>query len=85
LLSFWAGRVNVIIQLVTVTLPVYQLTGYNLIIPVRYFTGNTKNPDGSVQFIKGETTVSKAVDGVIKILTIAVSEVPGFILYLCIM
>ncbi|XP_061985063.1 calcium-transporting ATPase 9, plasma membrane-type-like isoform X2 [Populus nigra] len=41
----------------------------------RYFTGNTKNPDGSVQFIKGETTVSKAVDGVIKILTIAVTIV----------
>ncbi|KAJ6317207.1 hypothetical protein OIU76_012868 [Salix suchowensis] len=41
----------------------------------RYFTGNTKNPDGSVQFIKGETTVSKAVDGVIKIITIAVTIV----------
>ncbi|KAG5237965.1 hypothetical protein OIU76_012782 [Salix suchowensis] len=41
----------------------------------RYFTGNTKNPDGSVQFIKGETKVSKAIDGVIKILTVAVTIV----------
>jgi hypothetical protein len=57
---------------------VHQLTIYNLIKFVRYFTGNTKNPDGSVQFIKGETKVSKAIDGVIKILTVAVSEVPGF-------
>ncbi|KAF9676463.1 hypothetical protein SADUNF_Sadunf08G0004600 [Salix dunnii] len=38
----------------------------------RYFTGNTKNPDGSVQFIKGETTISKAVDEV----TIVVVAVP---------
>ncbi|KAF9675091.1 hypothetical protein SADUNF_Sadunf10G0195300 [Salix dunnii] len=41
----------------------------------RYFTGNTKNPDGSVQFIKGETNVSKAIDEVIKILTVAVTIV----------
>ncbi|CAK7323699.1 unnamed protein product [Dovyalis caffra] len=48
---------------------------YNLNKFVRFFTGNTKNPDGSVQFIKGETSVSKAVDGVIKIVTVAVTIV----------
>ncbi|CAD5181887.1 unnamed protein product [Musa acuminata subsp. malaccensis] len=38
----------------------------------RYFTGHTKNPDGSVQFIKGQTDTKTAINGVIKILTVAV-------------
>ncbi|XP_057967927.1 calcium-transporting ATPase 9, plasma membrane-type isoform X2 [Malania oleifera] len=41
----------------------------------RYFTGNTNNPEGNPQFIRGQTTVSDAVDGVIKIVTIAVTIV----------
>ncbi|KAM6561882.1 hypothetical protein CsatB_021880 [Cannabis sativa] len=41
----------------------------------RYFTGNTKDPDGTVQFIKGKTSISNAIDGVIKIFTIAVTIV----------
>ncbi|KAI0508032.1 hypothetical protein KFK09_014166 [Dendrobium nobile] len=39
----------------------------------RLFTGHTKNFDGSVQFVKGHTSVKDAVDGAIKILTIAVT------------
>lgn len=38
----------------------------------RYFSGNTKNPDGSVQFRAGKTKVSNAIDGAIKIVTVAV-------------
>ncbi|XP_008789606.2 calcium-transporting ATPase 5, plasma membrane-type-like [Phoenix dactylifera] len=45
------------------------------VLLVRYFTGHTKNPDGSVQFIKGQTSVKAAVNGAIKILTIAVTIV----------
>ncbi|XP_038717583.1 calcium-transporting ATPase 9, plasma membrane-type-like isoform X2 [Tripterygium wilfordii] len=45
------------------------------VLLVRYFTGNTKNSDGTVQFIKGKTSVSNAIDGVIKIFTIAVTIV----------
>ena len=47
----------------------------------RYFTGNTKNHDGKTQFIKGQTSVSDAVDGVIKIFTIAVSGIPRLFLF----
>lgn len=39
----------------------------------RYFTGHTKNPDGTVQFKAGKTKVGDAVDGAIKIFTVAVS------------
>ncbi|KAL5156441.1 Calcium-transporting ATPase 9, plasma membrane-type [Glycine soja] len=38
----------------------------------RYFSGHTKDLDGRVQFVAGETSISEAVDGVIKIFTIAV-------------
>lgn len=38
----------------------------------RYFTGHTKNPDGTAQFIKGKTSVKEAFNGAIKILTVAV-------------
>ncbi|KAB1199073.1 Calcium-transporting ATPase 9, plasma membrane-type [Morella rubra] len=43
--------------------------------PCRYFTGYTKNPDGKSQFIRGKTSISDAVDGAIKIFTIAVTIV----------
>ena len=38
----------------------------------RYFSGHTKNPDGNVQFKSGNTKVSDAIDGAIKIVTVAV-------------
>ncbi|KAG4972706.1 hypothetical protein JHK85_039127 [Glycine max] len=41
----------------------------------RYFSGHSKDLDGKVQFVAGETSISKAVDGVIKIFTIAVTIV----------
>ncbi|XP_029118614.1 calcium-transporting ATPase 5, plasma membrane-type isoform X2 [Elaeis guineensis] len=46
-----------------------------VVLLVRYFTGHSKNPDGSVQFIKGQTSVKSAVNGAIKILTDAVTIV----------
>ncbi|KAF7843134.1 Calcium-transporting ATPase 9, plasma membrane-type [Senna tora] len=41
----------------------------------RYFSGNTRDVNGNVQFVGGKTSVSNAVDGVIKIFTIAVTIV----------
>ncbi|KAJ4811557.1 Calcium-transporting ATPase [Rhynchospora pubera] len=41
----------------------------------RYFTGKTTNADGTVQYIKGQTSVKSAIDGVIKIFTVAVTIV----------
>lgn len=38
----------------------------------RYFSGHTKNPDGSVQFIAEKTSFGDAINGVVKIATIAV-------------
>ena len=38
----------------------------------RYFTGHSKNPDGTRQFLAGVTKVGDAVDGAIKIITVAV-------------
>lgn len=46
-----------------------------LVLWTRYFTGNTINPDGSVQFRKGETSVKAALNGAVKMLTIAVTIV----------
>ncbi|TXG61108.1 hypothetical protein EZV62_012471 [Acer yangbiense] len=46
-----------------------------VVLLVRYFTGHTKNPDGSVPFTPGKTKVGDAVDGAIKILTVAVTIV----------
>ncbi|KAG6389298.1 hypothetical protein SASPL_150765 [Salvia splendens] len=46
-----------------------------IILVVRFFTGNTKDPDGTVQFIAGKTKVGDAVDGFIKIFTVAVTIV----------
>ncbi|KAH0468629.1 hypothetical protein IEQ34_001861 [Dendrobium chrysotoxum] len=44
-----------------------------LIANISFFTGHTKNFDGSVQFVKGHTSVKDAVDGAVKILTVAVT------------
>ncbi|XP_061339583.1 calcium-transporting ATPase 9, plasma membrane-type-like [Gastrolobium bilobum] len=41
----------------------------------RFFSGHTKDLDGKVQFVAGTTSISDAVDGVIKIFTIAVTIV----------
>lgn len=38
----------------------------------RYFSGHTRNPDGSVQFTAGKTKVGDAINGTIKIVTVAV-------------
>lgn len=46
-----------------------------VVLLARYFTGHTKNPDGSVQFIAGKTRIGDAINGVIKIATIAVTIV----------
>ncbi|KAK8937866.1 Calcium-transporting ATPase 9, plasma membrane-type [Platanthera guangdongensis] len=43
-----------------------------VVLLVRYFTGHTKNSNGRVQFNKGQTSVKDAIDGAIKILTVAV-------------
>ncbi|PON71059.1 P-type ATPase [Trema orientale] len=43
------------------------------VLLARYFTGNTRNPDGSVQFTKGKTGFNTAINGVIKIFTVAVT------------
>ncbi|XP_048318312.1 calcium-transporting ATPase 9, plasma membrane-type isoform X2 [Ziziphus jujuba] len=41
----------------------------------RYFSGNTRSSEGKVEFHRGQTSISDAVDGVIKIFTIAVTIV----------
>ncbi|KAH9653679.1 calcium-transporting ATPase 8 plasma membrane-type [Citrus sinensis] len=46
-----------------------------VVLLARFFTGHTKNADGSIQFRAGKTKVSHAVDGAIKILTVAVTIV----------
>lgn len=46
-----------------------------VVLLARFFTGHTKNAEGSIQFIAGRTKVSDAVDGAIKILTVAVTIV----------
>ncbi|KAH1216264.1 Calcium-transporting ATPase 10, plasma membrane-type [Glycine max] len=46
-----------------------------MVLLARYFSGHTRNPDGSVQFIAGKTKVGDAIDGVIKIFTVAVTIV----------
>ncbi|EPS66449.1 hypothetical protein M569_08327, partial [Genlisea aurea] len=43
-----------------------------LVLIVRLFTGHTKNPDGSVQFVAGMTKVGAAINAFIKIFTVAV-------------
>ncbi|XP_061990312.1 calcium-transporting ATPase 10, plasma membrane-type-like isoform X2 [Rosa rugosa] len=45
------------------------------VLLVRYFTGHTTNDDGTPQFVAGKTKFGKAIDGAIKIVTIAVTIV----------
>ncbi|KAI3671679.1 hypothetical protein L1987_87419 [Smallanthus sonchifolius] len=45
------------------------------VLLARFFTGNSKNPDGTVQFVHGKTSVSEALNDVIKIFTAAVTIV----------
>uniref|UniRef100_A0ACD5Z9I7 Uncharacterized protein n=1 Tax=Avena sativa TaxID=4498 RepID=A0ACD5Z9I7_AVESA len=46
-----------------------------VVLFARYFTGHTTNPDGTVQFVKGQTSVKSIIFGSIKILTVAVTIV----------
>ncbi|CAJ1941743.1 unnamed protein product [Sphenostylis stenocarpa] len=46
-----------------------------IVLLARYFSGHTRNSDGSVQFIAGKTKVGNAIDGVIKVFTVAVTIV----------
>ncbi|GKV26720.1 hypothetical protein SLEP1_g35968 [Rubroshorea leprosula] len=46
-----------------------------VVLLARYFTGHTRDPSGKVQFVKGETSISEAINGVVKIFTIAVTIV----------
>jgi len=39
---------------------------------IRYFSGHTRNSDGTKQFIAGKTRAGHAIDGAIKIITVAV-------------
>lgn len=46
-----------------------------IVLLVRYFTGHTKDASGNIQFIAGKTKLSPAIDGAIKIVTVAVTIV----------
>ncbi|KAL5216776.1 hypothetical protein ABZP36_008177 [Zizania latifolia] len=46
-----------------------------VVLLVRYFTGHTYNPDGSVQYVKGKMGVSQTIRGVVRIFTVAVTIV----------
>ncbi|CAN4085070.1 unnamed protein product [Withania somnifera] len=46
-----------------------------IVLLCRFFTGNSKNPDGTTQFVRGQTSVSKTMDGVVHIITAAVTIV----------
>ncbi|KAJ3707985.1 hypothetical protein LUZ61_011690 [Rhynchospora tenuis] len=46
-----------------------------VVLMARYFTGKTTNADGTMQYIKGKTSVKSAIDGAIKIFTVAVTIV----------
>ncbi|XP_077217304.1 calcium-transporting ATPase 5, plasma membrane-type-like [Tasmannia lanceolata] len=46
-----------------------------VVLLVRYFTGHAKDIDGNVQYIPGKTSLSSTINGVIKIVTIAVTIV----------
>ncbi|KAL3825633.1 hypothetical protein ACJIZ3_021662 [Penstemon smallii] len=46
-----------------------------IILVVRFFTGHTRNPDGSVQYRAGRTSVGDAIDGFVQIFTVAVTIV----------
>ncbi|KAK6118714.1 hypothetical protein DH2020_047519 [Rehmannia glutinosa] len=46
-----------------------------VVLLARFFTGTSKNPDGSAQFVRGSTSIGHTVDGVIHIITAAVTIV----------
>ncbi|CAN1780220.1 Calcium-transporting ATPase 9, plasma membrane-type [Linum perenne] len=46
-----------------------------VVLLARFFTGHSKNSDGTIGFVKGHTKFSAALDGVVKIITIAVTIV----------
>ncbi|KAH0688449.1 hypothetical protein KY290_020083 [Solanum tuberosum] len=46
-----------------------------IVLLSRFFTGHSKNPDGTTQFVRGQTSVSKTMDGVVHIITAAVTIV----------
>ncbi|XP_021815956.1 calcium-transporting ATPase 8, plasma membrane-type-like [Prunus avium] len=46
-----------------------------VVLLVRYFTGHTKSANGTAQFTAGKTKLGDAIDGAIKIVTIAVTIV----------
>ncbi|KAG6425756.1 hypothetical protein SASPL_109960 [Salvia splendens] len=46
-----------------------------VILLARYFTGNSKDPDGTIQFVSGKTSLGHTIDGVIHIITAAVTIV----------
>ncbi|KAL6568665.1 Calcium-transporting ATPase 9, plasma membrane-type [Orobanche hederae] len=46
-----------------------------VVLSARFFTGTSKNPDGSAQFVRGTTSIGQTVDGVIHIITAAVTIV----------
>ncbi|KAL5220263.1 hypothetical protein ABZP36_024976 [Zizania latifolia] len=46
-----------------------------LVLWIRYFSGHTKNPDGTIQFVAGTTRAKQGFMGAIRILTIAVTIV----------
>ncbi|GFQ05646.1 calcium-transporting ATPase 9 plasma membrane-type [Phtheirospermum japonicum] len=43
-----------------------------VVLLARFFSGTSRNPDGSAQFVRGSTSLGHAVDGVIHIITAAV-------------
>ncbi|KAE8673598.1 Calcium-transporting ATPase 8, plasma membrane-type [Hibiscus syriacus] len=46
-----------------------------VVLLVRYFTGHSQDPYGRTEFVAGKTSVGHAVDGAIKIVTVAVTIV----------
>ncbi|XP_030953218.1 calcium-transporting ATPase 10, plasma membrane-type-like isoform X1 [Quercus lobata] len=46
-----------------------------IVLLVRYFTGHTKDANGNILFTAGKTKLSPAIDGAIKIVTVAVTIV----------
>ncbi|KAL1541478.1 Calcium-transporting ATPase 10, plasma membrane-type [Salvia divinorum] len=46
-----------------------------IVLVARFFTGHTKDPDGTVQFRAGKTKIGDAIDGFVKIFTVAVTIV----------
>ncbi|KAI7751632.1 hypothetical protein M8C21_007651 [Ambrosia artemisiifolia] len=50
-----------------------------VVLLIRYFTGNTKDTDETARFIAGKTSLGDAVDGAIKIFTVAMTVVEAYI------